>query len=86
MSSSGWDTAAVVSDTLSAHALLGRLATEGVPARLLSDTALLGAVRQCRILVPSRLVGRAKCVLWQSRFTEEELASLATGAPPEDAP
>jgi hypothetical protein len=79
MSSRGWDTAAVVSDTLSAQALIGRLASEGVPARLQSDTALLGAARQCRILVPTRLLNRAKYVLWEAQFTEEELASLATG-------
>jgi hypothetical protein len=79
MSSSGWDTAAVVSDTLSAQALIGRLHSEGVPARLEADTALLGAVRQCRILVPARMLHRAKYVLWQSSFTEEELASLAIG-------
>jgi hypothetical protein len=79
MGSEGWDTAAVVSDTLSAQALMGRLASEGVPARLQADTALLGVARQCRILVPSRLLHRAKYVLWQTHFTEEELASLATG-------
>jgi hypothetical protein len=86
MGSSEWDTAAIVSDTLSAHALLGLLESEGVPARLQADTALLGVVRQCRILVPARQLHRARCVLWQSRFTEEELASLATATPPEDAP
>jgi hypothetical protein len=75
----GWDTAAVVSDTLSAQAVLGRLAAEGVPARLQSDTALLGAVRQCRILVPASIVAHARVLLWQSRFTDEELASLALG-------
>jgi len=85
MDSSEWEIAAVVSDTLSAHALLGLLASEGLPVRLQADTALLGVVRQCRILVPARLLNRARCVLWQSRFTEEELASLATAAPPEDA-
>jgi hypothetical protein len=79
MGSRGWETAAVVSDTLSAQALIGRLASEGVPARLQSDTALLGAARQCRILVPAGLLHRAKYVLWETQFTEEELAFLATG-------
>jgi len=86
MGSSGWDTAAEVSDTLSAHALAGLFASEGVPARIQSDTELLGVVRRCRILVPARLINRAKCVLWQSRFTEEELASIAAGTAPEEPP
>jgi hypothetical protein len=77
MSLNGWDTAVVVSDTISAHAVLGRLASEGVMARVQCDTALLGAVRQCRILVPTALLRRAKYVLWQSSFSDEELAHLA---------
>ncbi|HTX06702.1 MAG TPA: hypothetical protein VMD06_12835 [Steroidobacteraceae bacterium] len=72
-----WDVAAVVADTLSAEALIGLFASEGVPARLQSDTALLGAARQCRILVPRDMIQRARCVLWQTRFSDEELAMLA---------
>jgi hypothetical protein len=83
MSSNGWDTAVIVSDTISAHAVLGRLSSEGVAARVQCDTALLGAARQCRILVPAALLRRAKYILWQSSFTDEELAHLATAG---DAP
>ncbi len=78
MVSSGWDTAVVVCDTISAHAVLGRLRSEGIVARIECDTALLGAARQCRILVPTVLLRRAKCALWESSFTDEELAHLAT--------
>ena len=78
MVSSGWDTAVVVCDTISAHAVLGRLCAEGIVARIECDTALLGAARQCRILVPSALLRRAKCTLWESSFSDEELADLAT--------
>ena len=86
MGSNGWDTAVIVSDTISAHAVLGRLASEGVTARVQCDTALLGAVRQCRILVPTASLRRAKCVLWQSSFTDEELTHLAiTGEAPSEA-
>jgi len=74
-----WDTATVVADALSAHAVLGRLLSEGVPARLQTDTALLGVVRQCRILVPRHLLHRARCVLWLTCFSDEELAALALG-------
>jgi hypothetical protein len=84
-SSSGhWEEAAVVADTLSAQALIGLLASEGVPTRLQSDTALLGAARQCRILVPRDMIRRARCVLWQTRFSDEELAALADETPQAD--
>jgi hypothetical protein len=84
MAPEGWDTAAVVSDALSAQALLGRLVAEGLPARLQTDTALLGVARQCRILVPTRLLLRARWLLWQTRFTDEELTELATACEPGD--
>jgi hypothetical protein len=86
LSPGDWDVAAVVADTLSAEALMGLLASEGVPARVQSDTALLGAARQCRILVPRDMIQRARCVLWQTRFSDEELAALANETPREDAP
>jgi hypothetical protein len=79
-----WETAVVVADALSAQVLLGRLLSEGVPARVQSDTALLGVVRQCRIQVPPDMMHRARWVLWQTRFSEDELASLATGEAPAD--
>jgi hypothetical protein len=79
MSEELWETAAVVADTLSAQALVGLFASEGVPARLVTDSELLGAARQCRILVPGPMIHRARCVLWQTRFSDEELAALAVG-------
>lgn len=79
MSDENWEIAAVAADTLSAQALLGLFASEGVPARLLTDSELLGAARQCRILVPRSMIHRARCVLWQTRFSDEELAELAVG-------
>jgi len=79
--SENWELAAVVADTLSAQAFIGLFESEGVPARLQADTALLGVVRQCRILVPRALIGRARLIMWQRRFSDEELASLALGGP-----
>jgi hypothetical protein len=76
-----WITVAVVSDTLSAQAIHERLVTEGVEARVRSDTALLGIARQCRIQVPAPAEHRAKRVLAEAQFTDAELDRLATGEP-----
>jgi hypothetical protein len=76
-----WTTVAVVSDTLSAQAIHERLVTEGVEARVRSDTELLGMARQCRIQVPAEAERRAKRVLAEARFTDAELERLATGEP-----
>lgn len=74
-----WITVAVVSDTLSAQAIYERLTTDGVTARVLSDTALLGTARQCRVQVPAEAEHRAKRVLAEAQFSDAELEELATG-------
>jgi hypothetical protein len=74
-----WEIAAVVADTLSAQALAGLFASERLPVRLVTDSELLGAARQCRILVPAAMIHRARCLLWQTRFSDEELSALAIG-------
>jgi len=79
VSNSQWKPVAVVLDTLSANAIAERLQLEGIPARIQSDSSLLGAARQCRVLVQADDLRRAGAVLSESGFTEEELARLATG-------
>lgn len=79
MNTEVWKPVLTVHDSLSAQALAERLSSEGVPVRVQADTALLGAARRCRILVPARLMHRARMVLEQERFTDEELTFLATG-------
>jgi hypothetical protein len=74
-----WQTVASLSDVPSAQILAQRLIFEGVPARVLSDPQLLGEGRNCEVQVPSFLAHRAKWVLSDSQFTDEELAFLATG-------
>lgn len=69
----------MVSDTLSAQAIFERLVTDGVPARIQSDTALLGSARLCRIQVPAEAAHRARRVLEEAQFTDVELERLATG-------
>jgi hypothetical protein len=74
-----WITVAVVSDTLSAQAICERLTTDGVTARVLSDTELLGTARLCRVQVPQESELRAKRVLADAQFSDAELDELATG-------
>ncbi len=69
----------MVSDTLSAQAICERLLSEGVTARIQSDTALLGTARQCRVQVPAEVEHRAKRVLADAQFSDAELEELATG-------
>ncbi len=79
MNSEPWEIVTVVPDTLSAQALLGLFASEGIRARVQTDSELLGAARRCHVLVPSKAIGRARCLLWQTRFSDEELSALAMG-------
>jgi hypothetical protein len=74
-----WITVAVVSDTLSAQAIYERLTTDGVTARVLSDTELLGTARPCRVQVPEGAEHRARRVLADAQFSDAELEELATG-------
>jgi hypothetical protein len=74
-----WITVAVVSDTLSAQAIYERLTTDGVTARVVSETELLGTARLCRVQVPQESEHRAKRVLADAPFTDAELDELATG-------
>ncbi len=81
MDTEHWEILTVVADTLSAEALVGLLASEGIGTRVQADSELLGAARQCRILVPRRAILPARRLLWQTRFSDEELAALAMGEP-----
>jgi hypothetical protein len=79
VSDSQWQAVVVVLDTLSANAIAERLQLEGIAARVQSDTSLLGAARQCRVLVQADDMARARRVLASAAFTDEELTQLATG-------
>lgn len=78
-SNSDWQPVAIVLDTLSASAMAERLELEGIRAVVQSDTSLLGAARQCRVLVQKEDLPRARWILFSGGFTEAELTDLATG-------
>ncbi len=86
MDSEDWEIVAVVADTLSAEALVGLLASEGIRARVQADSELLGAARRCHILAPCKVIDRARYLLWQTRFSDEDLAELAMGGAASEAP
>lgn len=74
-----WQTVASFSDVLSAHVVAERLIAEGVPARVISDSQLLGECRSCEVQAPRAIAHRARWLLAAAQFTDEELNYLATG-------
>ena len=63
-----------------AHTLVDFLHSGGVPCQIVSGPALLGECQDCHIIVKASLLHRAKWLLAQGSFTDEELTYLATGA------
>jgi len=74
-----WEAVASFSDLPSANVLAERLRGDGFPTIVISDSNLLGEARQCQVRVPAELARRARWLLAQSQFTDEELNYLATG-------
>jgi hypothetical protein len=58
---------------------------QGVTCHVVPDSTLLGQALPCRVMVDSALAHRAKWVLSQGQFTDEELTFLATGVVSSDA-
>jgi hypothetical protein len=79
-SNSTWHVVATFSDGASAHAVSALFRAEGVPAKVVSDTSLLGEARSCEIQVPRDLAHRARWLMSQAQFTDAELTFLATGS------
>jgi hypothetical protein len=53
---------------------------EGIPSHVVPDSTLLGQALPCRVVVDAALAHRARWVIAQRQFTDEELNLLATGA------
>jgi hypothetical protein len=75
-----WQLLTTAPNAPSAHALASLLSAAGIVSQVLSDTVLLGECQACRVLVDSAQFHRAKWLLVQGDFTDEELNSLATGS------
>ena len=76
--SEGWQEFAAYSDAASAQVVAGLLRSEGVPVNVVSDEPVPGLVRGIRLMVPAELLHRARWVVANACFTDEELAFFAT--------
>jgi hypothetical protein len=66
-------------DLPSARALVEVLMAQGITSHVVPDSTLLGEALPCRVVVDSVQAHRAKWVMSQGQFSEEELTFLATG-------
>ena len=80
MNDADWVNVDSFADRFSAEALVGLLASEGVPAYIAADEPIPGLSRNFSVLVPPDLVHRAQWILKQT-VSEDELTLLAVGMP-----
>lgn len=76
--SEGWQQFAVYSDAASAEVAAGLLRSEGVPVNVASDEPMPGLIHGFRLMVPADMLHRARWVVANADFSEEELAFFAT--------
>ena len=69
-----------------ARALIDTLTGCGVACNMVSDTTLLGECQRCDVYVQDTQLHRARWLLAQATFTDEELTFLATGCLSGDPP
>lgn len=77
--SDSWQEFAAYADATSAEVAAGLLRSEGIPVDVESGEAMAGLVRGFRLMVPADMMHRARWVVANADFTEQELAFLATG-------
>lgn len=74
-----WQQFAEYSDVASAEAAAGLLRSEGVPAEVVPEEPVPGLIQGFRLVVPKDMLHRARWVVSNATFTDEELAFFATG-------
>lgn len=84
MSQDNWAHLTSCPDAPAAQMLVDALIGYGVPARMESQPALLGEVRNCNVLVDSSLLHRARWFLAQGQISDAELDFLASGSLPSE--
>ena len=78
MNDDSWCFLADAPDAPSANALLADLMSNGVAARIVADSVLLGEARPCKVFVRASQVHRARWLVSDPSFSDEELTCLAT--------
>ena len=73
-----WQEFATYSNAASAEAAAGLLRSEGVPVDVMSDEPMPGLMQGFRLMVPAEMLHRARWVVSNVDFTDEELAFFAT--------
>jgi hypothetical protein len=73
-----WQEFAAYADAASAEVAAGLLRSEGVPVNVASDEPMPGLIRGFRLMVPAEMLHRARWVVSNAAFTDEELAFFAT--------
>ena len=84
MRETGWRLLTTLTDLPSAHLLAQMLAGEGIAVRIASDAGVLGQAAPSRIYVSAIQLHRARFLLAQRDFTDEELAALSGPEAPGD--
>jgi hypothetical protein len=73
-----WQEFAAYSDAASAEVAAGLLRSEGVPVNVASDEPMPVLSQGFRLMVPAELLHRARRVVSNASFSDEELAFFAT--------
>ena len=76
--SDAWQEFAAYADAASAEVAAGLLRSEGVPVNIASDEPMPGLIQGFRLMVPPEMLHRARWVVSNAAFTDEELAFFAT--------
>ena len=79
-----WDIFKIFETHASADILADHLNAEGIPTQVIAEKLEAGLESEFQVLVPSELVHRARWVLANSEFTDNELNFIATGELPID--
>jgi len=75
-----WQVLTTAPNPPAAQALADSLLAHGVATRVVTESSLMGEALPCRVMVDAALLHRAKWLMAQGQFTDDELAFLATGA------
>ena len=75
----GWKEFIAYSEAASAEIMAGLLRSEGMLVEVVGDEPIPGLAGGFRVLVPAELLHRARWIVSNAAFTDEELELFATG-------